>query len=151
MQGLIGEQMCHSDSLPARACRGYGGSGDPILERRRTVGSTTYFPIGWLVPFLPGFALRAECFEVPDLPVAEPGAFTLRLQRSGVELAVPSGRSALEVVIEAGVDVLSDCEEGRGYLRAMTRLYPGGLNGTVRTVKPVAVRSRLTSCIVLVR
>ncbi|GAA2534730.1 PDR/VanB family oxidoreductase [Winogradskya humida] len=59
-----------------------------------------------------GSRLHAEYFEVPDLPVAEPGAFTLRLERSGVELAVPSGRSALEVVTEAGIDVLSDCEEG---------------------------------------
>lgn len=58
--------------------------------------------------------LRAEYFEAPAAPddAAEPGAFTLRLERTGIELAVPAGRSALEVVTDAGVDVLSDCEEG---------------------------------------
>ncbi|GAA1607770.1 PDR/VanB family oxidoreductase [Actinoplanes couchii] len=59
-----------------------------------------------------GDRLRAEYFEAPDLEVAEPGSFTLKLERSGLELAVPAGRSALEVVTEAGVEVLSDCEEG---------------------------------------
>ncbi|MFI5930662.1 PDR/VanB family oxidoreductase [Actinoplanes sp. NPDC051494] len=59
-----------------------------------------------------GERLRAEYFAAPDLPVAEPGAFTLRLERSGIELAVPAGRSALKVVTGAGFDVLSDCEEG---------------------------------------
>ncbi|SDT33296.1 PDR/VanB family oxidoreductase [Actinoplanes derwentensis] len=59
-----------------------------------------------------GDCLRAEYFEAPELEVAEPGSFTLRLEKSGLELAVPAGRSALEVVTEAGIDVLSDCEEG---------------------------------------
>lgn len=56
--------------------------------------------------------LRAEYFAAPDQDEAEPGSFTLRLEKSGLELLVPPGRSALEVVIEAGVDILSDCEEG---------------------------------------
>ncbi|HWS32256.1 MAG TPA: PDR/VanB family oxidoreductase [Actinoplanes sp.] len=59
-----------------------------------------------------GDRLRAEYFAAPDLETAEPGSFTLHLERSGLELAVPAGRSALEVVAEAGIDVLSDCEEG---------------------------------------
>ncbi|GAB7036822.1 MULTISPECIES: PDR/VanB family oxidoreductase [Catenuloplanes] len=60
-----------------------------------------------------GERLRAEYFRAPDdADAAEPGAFTLRLERSGLDLAVPAGRSALDVVTEAGVDVLRDCEEG---------------------------------------
>ncbi|WP_430782638.1 PDR/VanB family oxidoreductase [Actinoplanes sp. G11-F43] len=59
-----------------------------------------------------GERLRAEYFEAPDLETAEPGSFTLRLERSGLELTVPAARSALEVVAEAGIDVLRDCEEG---------------------------------------
>ncbi len=56
--------------------------------------------------------LRAEYFEAPDLPAAEPGAFTLRLERSNLDLTVPPGSSALEAVTAAGIDVLTDCEEG---------------------------------------
>ncbi|GAB7051291.1 PDR/VanB family oxidoreductase [Catenuloplanes indicus] len=60
-----------------------------------------------------GERLRAEHFRAPDdAEAAEPGAFTLRLERSGLDLAVPAGRSALDVVIEAGVGVHRDCEEG---------------------------------------
>ncbi|WP_305787128.1 PDR/VanB family oxidoreductase [Symbioplanes lichenis] len=57
--------------------------------------------------------LRAEYFAAPASEIAEePGTFVVRLERSGLELVVPADRSALEVVTEAGVDVLSDCEEG---------------------------------------
>ncbi|WP_306215516.1 PDR/VanB family oxidoreductase [Actinoplanes sp. RD1] len=60
-----------------------------------------------------GSQLRAEYFEAPALAAAEdPGTFLVRLERSGMELVVPADRSALEVVTGAGIDVLSDCEEG---------------------------------------
>ncbi|MDP9794951.1 ferredoxin-NADP reductase [Catenuloplanes nepalensis] len=57
--------------------------------------------------------LRAEYFQAPaGDDAAEAGAFTLRLERSNLELIVPADRSALDVVTDAGVDVLRDCEEG---------------------------------------
>lgn len=56
--------------------------------------------------------LRAEYFAAPDVEAAEPGTFTLRLEQSGLELVVPADKSALDVVTEAGIDLLSDCEEG---------------------------------------
>lgn len=56
--------------------------------------------------------LRTELFAAPERD-DEPGdAFTVELQRSGLTLAVPAERSILEVVTEAGIDVLTDCEEG---------------------------------------
>lgn len=57
--------------------------------------------------------LRVERFR----PREEAGAtvsaaFTVELAESGVEVEVPSDRSILDVVREAGVDVPSSCEEG---------------------------------------
>lgn len=43
---------------------------------------------------------------------AETGSFVLELARSGLVLTVPKDKSILEVVREAGVDVISSCEEG---------------------------------------
>lgn len=60
-----------------------------------------------------GRQLKVERFEAKDLgaPVlAEP--FEVELAFSGLELTVPSDRSILEVVEEAGVLVLSSCREG---------------------------------------
>ncbi|MGW4729778.1 PDR/VanB family oxidoreductase [Streptomyces shenzhenensis] len=54
-----------------------------------------------------------ELFTAPeDETPREKGAFTVRLDRSGTELEVPAGRSALSVLTEAGFDILKDCEEG---------------------------------------
>lgn len=39
-------------------------------------------------------------------------AFQVRLERSGLTLEVPVGTSILEACLDAGVDVLSSCEEG---------------------------------------
>lgn len=60
-----------------------------------------------------GRQLKVERFAPKELgaPVlAEP--FEVELAFSGLELTVPSGRSILEVVEEAGVLVLSSCREG---------------------------------------
>ncbi|WP_326837525.1 PDR/VanB family oxidoreductase [Amycolatopsis rhabdoformis] len=39
-------------------------------------------------------------------------AFTVELAASGLELAVPADRRLLDVLLEAGVDVMTSCEEG---------------------------------------
>jgi ferredoxin len=36
----------------------------------------------------------------------------VRIASTGAELAVPAGRSIVDVLIEAGVNVLTSCEEG---------------------------------------
>ena len=61
----------------------------------------------------PANALRVERFS-PAEP-AEPTsdeAFEIELALSDVVLTVPPGRSVLQVISEAGVDVLSSCAEG---------------------------------------
>ncbi len=40
------------------------------------------------------------------------GAFTLRLARRGLALTVPPERTALEVLLDAGIDVPASCEQG---------------------------------------
>jgi len=48
---------------------------------------------------------------VPEQAVSDLDAFEVEL-RSGQVLAVPAGRSLLEVLTEAGVEVVADCREG---------------------------------------
>ena len=63
---------------------------------------------GWLAG-----ALRVERFSAGEL--AEPalvGSFTVELAQSGRTLEVPPDRSILQVVEEAGIPVLSSCQEG---------------------------------------
>ncbi|WP_409332942.1 PDR/VanB family oxidoreductase [Trujillonella humicola] len=61
----------------------------------------------------PGESLHMERFSPKDLgdPVRT-DAFEVELARSGLTLAVPPDRSILEVLEEAGVPVLSSCQEG---------------------------------------
>lgn len=49
-----------------------------------------------------------------DLPVLQPGEgeFVLRLAKSGIELVVPSDRTIIEVIREAGIDIKTSCEQG---------------------------------------
>ena len=59
--------------------------------------------------------LRVELFAAPESASDDTvprDAFTVRLVESDLELTVPADRSILEVVLEAGVDVLHDCAEG---------------------------------------
>ena len=57
--------------------------------------------------------LHAERFTArPDVQAAGDGAFLVALQRSGLTLSVPHDRSILDVVREAGIDVLTSCEDG---------------------------------------
>lgn len=58
--------------------------------------------------------LRTERFAAPadDAAAPDPGSFDVLLAASGRELHVPADRSLLAVLADAGVDVVSDCEEG---------------------------------------
>lgn len=59
--------------------------------------------------------VRLELFAAPEREeddAVPAGAFTVRLLESDLELAIPADRSILDVVLEAGVDVLHDCAEG---------------------------------------
>jgi ferredoxin-NADP reductase len=57
--------------------------------------------------------LRVERFAPdPDADAGPRTSFEVVLERSGLTLTVPAERSILEVCREAGVDVISSCEEG---------------------------------------
>ncbi len=56
--------------------------------------------------------LRVEYFAAPELEYQPGGPFRIRLERTGLELDVTPEESILEVMRGAGVDVLTDCEEG---------------------------------------
>jgi ferredoxin-NADP reductase len=61
-----------------------------------------------------GLEVRAELFAAPEAAddAAPAEGFTVRLTQSDLELVVPPDRSILDVVLEAGIDVLHDCAEG---------------------------------------
>lgn len=57
--------------------------------------------------------MRSELFAAPDSTDQAAGdGFSVRLERSGLELPVAPEQSILEVITAAGIDVLTDCEEG---------------------------------------
>ncbi|MGP6170071.1 PDR/VanB family oxidoreductase [Microbacterium sp. A204] len=56
--------------------------------------------------------LHLEYFVAPEVKYAPGGAFSIRLAHTGVELSVEPDQSVLEVMRDAGVEVLTDCEEG---------------------------------------
>ncbi|WP_280459998.1 PDR/VanB family oxidoreductase [Nocardia carnea] len=57
-------------------------------------------------------ALRVERFSPKPQENAENRDFEVELARSGLRLRVPGDRSLLDVLRDAGVDVLTSCEEG---------------------------------------
>ena len=66
-----------------------------------------------LAELVPGAdRLRVEHFSAPAVEYEPGGAFAVRLARSGQEFTVEPEQSVLEVLRDAGVDVISDCEEG---------------------------------------
>ncbi len=67
--------------------------------------------VAGLVPEASG-RLHLEYFTAPVVEYAPGGPFAVRLALTGVELTVEPDQSVLEVMRSAGVDVLSDCEEG---------------------------------------
>ncbi|WP_286715530.1 PDR/VanB family oxidoreductase [Marinobacter sp. tcs-11] len=58
-----------------------------------------------------GSRLHVERFS-SDGPVLAEGAFTVALARSGREYLIPPGETILNVLVEAGEDVLYSCEQG---------------------------------------
>ncbi|MBB2975347.1 ferredoxin-NADP reductase [Microbacterium endophyticum] len=56
--------------------------------------------------------LHLEYFSAPEVEYEPGGAFTVRLASTGLDLDVQPEQSVLEVIRAAGVDVLTDCEEG---------------------------------------
>jgi ferredoxin-NADP reductase len=65
---------------------------------------------GW-----PEGALHVERFAAPAQPVRDPAdehSVEVVLARSGRSVLVPAERPILDVLLESGVDVLSDCREG---------------------------------------
>jgi ferredoxin len=56
--------------------------------------------------------LRVEYFTAPQIEYEPGGPFRIRLDRTGLELDVSAEESVLDVMRAAGVEVLSDCEEG---------------------------------------
>lgn len=55
--------------------------------------------------------VHVEYFSSPNSPSTE-GGFTVVLARSGQELNVPAGKTILDVLLEAGLDVEYSCMEG---------------------------------------
>jgi vanillate O-demethylase ferredoxin subunit len=53
-----------------------------------------------------------EWFSAPEIDHTLDHSFEVKLERSGLELTVPAGRSILQIVREHGIDVPSACEEG---------------------------------------
>jgi ferredoxin-NADP reductase len=60
-----------------------------------------------------GLRLRTERFAPKDVdPAAMDRAFTVEIASTGAELIVPADRTIVDVLVEAGVDILTSCEEG---------------------------------------
>lgn len=59
-----------------------------------------------------GDRLRTERFTPREVDTTGDEAFEVELSWSGGTVAVPADRSLLDVLVEAGVDVLSSCAEG---------------------------------------
>lgn len=60
----------------------------------------------------PSGALRVERFHAAERDDAPAGAFEVVLDRSGQTVTIPAGQSILETLEDAGVDVMSSCQEG---------------------------------------
>jgi ferredoxin-NADP reductase len=60
---------------------------------------------------LPDAQVHVEYFS-SDIEVDTAGGFVVELARSGLTLPVPPGRTIVQVVTEAGIDILSQCTQG---------------------------------------
>ncbi|GAA5153737.1 PDR/VanB family oxidoreductase [Amycolatopsis dongchuanensis] len=59
-----------------------------------------------------GLRLHTERFTPRQSGSLVDSSFTVRIASTGAQLVVPPGRTIVDVLIEAGVDVLTSCEEG---------------------------------------
>ncbi len=60
----------------------------------------------------PSGALRVERFHATERDDGPAGAFEVMLERSGQVVTIPEDQSILDTLEEAGVDVMSSCQEG---------------------------------------
>jgi ferredoxin-NADP reductase/phenylpropionate dioxygenase-like ring-hydroxylating dioxygenase large terminal subunit len=74
----------------------------PMLEAARTIAAE----LGW-----PETAVHFEYFKNTKV-IDDSSSFEVALARSCMTLTVPAGRTILDVVREAGVDMPSSCEQG---------------------------------------
>ncbi|QII86880.1 oxidoreductase [Bordetella hinzii] len=104
---------CHFDQIP-------GGQPLDIAALVRSRPDDTHFyccgPLGMLSAFE---AATAQCgarahveYFAPKAEAALAGGYEVELARSGRVLQVPAGRSILDVVTEAGINVMTSCREG---------------------------------------
>ncbi|WP_214403522.1 PDR/VanB family oxidoreductase [Pseudonocardia lacus] len=99
-QGLL--DLPHWLGTPRPGTRVYCCGPGPLLD---AVGAAC---ASW-----PAHSLRTERFVAREQPApARSTPFDVRLARSGTTVTVAPDRSVLEVVREAGVDVLSSCRQG---------------------------------------
>ncbi|MFG1636451.1 PDR/VanB family oxidoreductase [Pseudonocardia alni] len=86
---------------PTPDTRVYGCGPAPLLA---ALAETT---AGW-----PSHTVRTERFVPRATGPVRDTAFAVHLARRGTEVTVPPGRSVLDAVSDAGVDVLSSCRQG---------------------------------------
>lgn len=105
--------LCHFDHVP-------GGKSLDIAALVGASAPDTHFyccgPNGMLEAFeaaTAGCRDRAHVeYFTPKAEAALDGGFEVKLAQSGLVLQVPAGRSILDVVTEAGINVLTSCREG---------------------------------------
>lgn len=77
---------------------------NPFMDVVRNCADAT----GWAADSI---ILEHFSAEAPVLTTGE-GEFVLRLAKSGIELVVPSDRTIIEVIRNAGVEIKTSCEQG---------------------------------------
>ncbi|WGL51938.1 PDR/VanB family oxidoreductase [Nocardioides sp. BP30] len=98
-QGLL--DLPHILSTPAAGTLVYCCGPEPLLEA--VEAQCERWPVG---------ALHLERFDALDIDTSGDTAFELVLERSGKTLTVGADQTVLEVMREAGLHVLSSCQEG---------------------------------------
>lgn len=98
-----------------------GGAMLDLAPIVRSASETTHFyccgPLGMLAAFeqatagLPGERVHVEYFSAKE-PPAQAGGFTVVLAKSGRQIPVPAGRSILDTLLDAGIDMPHSCKEG---------------------------------------
>src|SRR5437588_2771189 len=89
----------------------------PSLPRRRRIRTYCCGPTPMLKAFeaatasWPRAQIHVEYFTPKEEP-AKTGGFVVELARSGQEFVIPEGKSILQVLLDAGVDVDYSCELG---------------------------------------
>lgn len=86
---------------PAPDTRVYGCGPAPLLA------ALAQATAGW-----PSHTVRTERFVPRATGAVRDTAFEVHLARRGTDVTVPPGRSVLDAVADAGVDVLSSCRQG---------------------------------------